>query len=126
MSNDLAVLWNGFLAFPTELHVIFGGLFGMVLWLIIITYHDRKDPRFYWYRRNIKNIDDAFTQVRRAHKCREARGKAYVEMYHKLSRELHYEIGANYVDYTTGQRSVVIHLLTRYRDVMYFYANNPK
>lgn len=126
MLNDLMLLWNGFLAFPTSLHIVFTGLIAIWFLLMYIAYSQARSPTNSWYNINIKHINAAFAKVRREFKSEEARRLAYISTYRELSDKLNYEIGTDYTDYTTTQRSVMIYLLTRYRDVMYFYTPKKK
>ena len=123
MANTFGQLWSFVLSMPLGLKLIYLGLVVGLVWYIYMTISRKRDPRFTWYDTKIKIINDAFAEARRGAKDPVAKSEAITVAFCNLRRELHYEIGADFTDYNTGQRSVMIYLLTRYRDHMYFLKN---
>lgn len=125
MTNTFELLWGFILTMPLGLKLIYIGLVVGLVWYICLTISRKRDPRFTWYDTKIKAINDALAEARRVKDPAE-RAEAITAAFRKMRRELHYEIGADFTDYTTGQRSVMICLLTRYRDHMYFLKNTKR
>lgn len=80
----------------------------------------RKSIQVQWYDRWEKRVNQDIRDVRKKYPRKE-RKFHYEYMFSKLWVELKAELGDNYCQLTTGQRSIWIMLATRHRDVMYFH-----
>ena len=121
MPDTLKLLWNFILSMPLGLKVVYIGLLILACSLTWTTITNSRDPRTQFYNGRINYINKAFNRARKKDKA--IRAEALANTFAALKVELELEFGEDYTTYTTGQRSIMIHLLTRYRDHMYFMDN---
>lgn len=105
---------------PTEFWIIMGIVVILLLLVAVWTIPLRSSSTD-WYDAWTKRIDREIRHVRKNFK-RHERKSAYVTAFAIMQADLEHDTGGmNLATLTIAQKSIWIYLITRNRDVMYFY-----
>ena len=105
---------------PKEFWIIMGTVVALLI-LVWVWSWPRRGPSTDWYNAWTKRIDGEIRFVRKHFKGAD-RKSAYITAFAIMQADLEHDTGGlNLATLTVAQKSIWAYLITRNRDVMYFY-----